>query len=82
MLAGHSIGGTYDMIFAARYPAEVAGMVLLDSATPEQFTALPKYPGFYSMYRRASGLLPALARVGVGRLAATVQFAGLPDPRP
>jgi hypothetical protein len=53
-------------------------MVLLDSATPEQFTALPKYPGFYSTYRRASGLLPTLARVGIGRLAATIQFAGLP----
>jgi pimeloyl-ACP methyl ester carboxylesterase len=79
VLAGHSIGGTYDMIFAARYPSEVAGVVLLDSATPEQFTALPKYPGFYSMYRRASGLLPTLARVGVGRLAATMQFTGLPS---
>ena len=48
VLAGHSIGGIYNMIFAARYPTEVAGMVLLDSATPEQFTALPKYPSFYS----------------------------------
>ncbi|MDT4910155.1 MAG: hypothetical protein QOI69_3396 [Pseudonocardiales bacterium] len=78
VLAGHSVGGTYNMIFAARYPAEVAGMVLLDSATPEQFTALPKYPGFYSMYRRAAGVLPTTARVGIGRLAATVQFRGLP----
>ncbi len=78
VMAGHSIGGTYNLIFAAHYPSEVAGMVLLDSATPEQFTALPNYPSFYSMYRRASGLLPTLARVGIGRLAATVQFAGLP----
>ncbi len=78
VLAGHSIGGTYNMIFAAHYPTEIAGMVLLDSATPEQFTALPKYPGFYSMYRRATGLLPTLARVGIGRLAATIQFDGLP----
>ncbi|HEV7203107.1 MAG TPA: alpha/beta hydrolase [Jatrophihabitans sp.] len=78
VLAGHSIGGIYDLIFAARYPTEVAGLVLLDSATPEQFTALPRYPGFYSMYRRATGILPVLARVGIGRLAATVQFDGLP----
>lgn len=78
VLAGHSIGGTYNMIFAAHYPTEVAGTVLLDSATPEQFTALPNYPSFYSMYRRASGLLPTLARVGIGRLAATGQFRGLP----
>ncbi len=78
VLAGHSVGGTYDMVFAARYPAEVAGMVLLDSATPEQFTALPDYSSFYSTYRRVSGVLPTLARLGIGRVVATTQFAGLP----
>jgi len=78
VLAGHSVGGTYNMIFAARYPAEVAGMVLLDSATPEQFTALPNYPAFYSTYRRVSGVLPTLARLGIGRIVAATQFAGLP----
>jgi pimeloyl-ACP methyl ester carboxylesterase len=79
VLAGHSVGGTYNMIFAARYPSEVAGMVLLDSATPEQFTALPNYPGFYSTYRRVSGLLPVAARLGLGRVAAPTEFAGLPN---
>jgi len=78
VLAGHSVGGTYDMVFAARYPSEVAGMVLLDSATPEQFTALPDYSRFYSTYRRVSGALPTLARLGVGRVAAVTQFTGLP----
>ncbi len=78
VLVGHSVGGTYNMIFAARYPAEVVGMVLLDSATPEQFTALPNYPAFYSTYRRVSGVLPTLARLGIGRIVAATQFAGLP----
>ena len=78
VLAGHSVGGTYNMIFAARYPSEVAGMVLLDSATPEQFTALPNYPGFYSTYQRFSGLLPTGARLGLGRIVAATEFAGLP----
>jgi pimeloyl-ACP methyl ester carboxylesterase len=78
VLAGHSTGGTYNLIFAAHYPSEIAGMVLLDSATQEQFTALPNYPGFYSMYRRATGVMPTLARLGIGRLAATFQFDGLP----
>jgi pimeloyl-ACP methyl ester carboxylesterase len=78
VLAGHSVGGTYNMIFAARYPTEVAGMVLLDSATPEQFTALPNYPAFYSTYRRVSGVLPTLARLGIGRVVAATQFSGLP----
>lgn len=80
VLAGHSVGGTYAMVFAHRYPSEVAGMVLLDSASPDQFTALPNYPTFYSTFRRISGLLPSLARLGVGRLAATTQYAGLAAP--
>jgi hypothetical protein len=52
--------------------------VLLDSATPEQFTALPNYPGCYSTDRRVSGVLPTLARLGVGRIVAATQSAGLP----
>ena len=78
VLAGHSVGGTYNLVFAARYPAEVAGMVLLDSATPEQFTALPEYSAVYSMYRRVSGLLPVAARLGLGRVVAATGFGGLP----
>ena len=69
VLAGHSVGGTYALTFAARYPQQVAGMVLLDSSTPRQFTALPDYPAAYSSARRLSALLPPLARVGLLRLA-------------
>ena len=32
ILVGHSIGGLYATLFAQRYPAEVAGMVLVDPA--------------------------------------------------
>jgi pimeloyl-ACP methyl ester carboxylesterase len=78
VLAGHSVGGTYALIFAARYPRQVAGMVLLDSSTPRQFTALPDYRAAYSSYRRLSALLPPLARVGLLRLAAAGGFDGLP----
>ncbi len=34
VLAGHSFGGLYVLTFAARYPDEVAGMVLVDSTPP------------------------------------------------
>src|SRR3954452_10127953 len=34
VLAGHSFGGLYVLTFAARYPNEVAGMVLVDSTAP------------------------------------------------
>jgi pimeloyl-ACP methyl ester carboxylesterase len=78
VLAGHSVGGTYALTFAARYPRQVAGMVLLDSSTPKQFTALPDYRAAYSNARRLSALLPPLARVGLLRLAVGGGFGGLP----
>jgi pimeloyl-ACP methyl ester carboxylesterase len=36
LLVGHSIGGEYVRIFDARYPSEVAGMILVDSTHPDQ----------------------------------------------
>ncbi len=34
VMAGHSFGGLYVLTFAARYPDEVAGLVLVDSTAP------------------------------------------------
>jgi pimeloyl-ACP methyl ester carboxylesterase len=69
VLVGHSTGGVYMRVFAAEFPEQVAGMVLLDSTPNDAFTRLPDYPGFYSLFRRAIGLMPSLARVGVMRLS-------------
>ena len=80
VLVGHSTGGTYSMIYAKRYPADVAGMVLLDSASPDQFTVLPDYPAFYSMWRRVGALLPSLGRLGVGHLLFSSVGSTLPAP--
>ena len=68
VLAGHSIGGPYAMTYAARYPGQVAGLVLLDSSSPEQYTRIPGYAGQYALMRRGLALMPALDRVGLGRL--------------
>src|SRR4051812_22484398 len=38
VLAGHSAGGIYVQNFAALFPGDVAGVVLLDSMHPEQYT--------------------------------------------
>ena len=35
MLAGHSFGGLYVQTFAANYPDQVVGLVLLDSTAPK-----------------------------------------------
>ena len=69
VLVGHSIGGPYAMIYAATFPEQVAGMVLLDSSSPSQFTAVPAYPTQYAFMRRGLAVLPPLARVGLQFLA-------------
>lgn len=38
LLAGHSIGGLHAQVFAHRYPADVAGLVLVSSTHPDQMT--------------------------------------------
>jgi pimeloyl-ACP methyl ester carboxylesterase len=80
VLVGHSTGGAYVRVFAARYPDQVAGMVLLDSQPNEAFTGIPSFPSFYSTIRRASALFPSLARLGVFQLVN--RFASDPLPAP
>jgi pimeloyl-ACP methyl ester carboxylesterase len=77
VLAGHSSGGVYVQVFAARYPDEVAGVVLLDSQPPDAIANLPGYAGEYDAIRRSTALFPSVARLGVGRLAYPSE-SGLP----
>ena len=53
-------------------------MVMVESASPQQFTALPDYAGFYSLWGRVAPLLPSLARTGLARVTFGTGFAGLP----
>jgi pimeloyl-ACP methyl ester carboxylesterase len=77
VLVGHSLGGPYAMTYAARYPNEVAGLVLLDATSPEALTVLPSFPSTYSMMRRLFGVAPGLTRLGLGHA-----FAGETLPAP
>jgi pimeloyl-ACP methyl ester carboxylesterase len=67
VLAGHSFGGLYVLTFAARYPDEVAGMVLVDTTAPaaEPVTATPDEAGSYDLMSRVSTLVSTSARLGV-----------------
>lgn len=78
VLAGHSSGGVYVQVFAAQYPDEVAGLVLLDSQPPDAIASLPGYAGEYEGIRRFTALFPSIARLGVGRLAYPSAASGLP----
>jgi pimeloyl-ACP methyl ester carboxylesterase len=80
VFVGHSSGGAYAMTYAAQYPDEVAAMVLLDSTSPYQFTALPDFAAEYSMMRRGLGVLPSITRLGVAQVLPSSMFSSLPEP--
>src|SRR5437588_5210224 len=74
LLVGHSLGGLNMRLYAYRYPAEVAGMVLLDSTNEHQFAPFGTYPPFFPPQARSAAerqyqLLRAAALFGVTRLA-------------
>jgi pimeloyl-ACP methyl ester carboxylesterase len=81
VLAGHSFGGLYVLTFAARYPDEVAGMVLIDSTAPASGAPGVASPGDRTSYDgtgRVSALASSSARLGLGRLFAKLAASGLP----
>jgi pimeloyl-ACP methyl ester carboxylesterase len=78
VLAGHSAGGIYVINFARLFPRDVAGVVLLDSMTPEQYTKISGWPAFYEGFRRFSAIMPSLSRFGVARLVNASAFGDLP----
>jgi pimeloyl-ACP methyl ester carboxylesterase len=78
VLVGHSTGGTYAMTYAARYPEQVAGVVLLDASNPYQATAIdttadPSAPAEFAV-------LPSLARLGIAQFLPSSFWSDLPDP--
>src|SRR5215216_6481063 len=68
VLVGHSYGGLYVRMYAARYPNQVAGLVLVDSSHPEQFTRSPQGRAMYKQTVRLGAVIPWLTRLGVIRL--------------
>jgi pimeloyl-ACP methyl ester carboxylesterase len=61
VLAGHSLGGMFALSYAHRYPAEVGGIVLLDSMHPRQHNAFAGVDPLLA-------LVPTLARTGLANL--------------
>jgi pimeloyl-ACP methyl ester carboxylesterase/uncharacterized membrane protein (UPF0136 family) len=75
VLAGHSFGGLYVLAYAAHYPDEVAGMVLIDSTSPAPHAPRTEAHG---PVVRASALVSVVARLGVGRIYSLTSFGSLP----
>jgi pimeloyl-ACP methyl ester carboxylesterase len=80
VLAGHSFGGLYVLTYAARYPDQVAGMVVIDTTAPDQTpsAAGSDSPNGYDPLERVATLISTTARLGLTRLYAPVEGGGLP----
>jgi pimeloyl-ACP methyl ester carboxylesterase len=77
VLAGHSFGGLYILSFAAQFPDQVAGMVLLDSTAPKPGPG-PTNTESDTFVGRVLALLPAVAHLGAGRLLNPFSYGSLP----
>jgi pimeloyl-ACP methyl ester carboxylesterase len=77
VLVGHSIGGDHAMTYAARYPEQVAGMVLLDATDPYRSAGRESA---HAGPPSALAVLPSVARLGLGRLLPTSFWSALPEP--
>jgi pimeloyl-ACP methyl ester carboxylesterase len=54
VLAGHSAGGLYVREYAREFPAEVAGVALIDSSSPRQIDELPGFRSGYEEDKRSA----------------------------
>lgn len=84
VLVGHSIGGIYVRQYAADYPDEVSGMVLVDASHPGQFERYPEMSKENDGYLHMSTAFPGLARLGISRLyfalGGEIDFADMKEP--
>ena len=69
ILVGHSFGGLNSQLYANKYPDEVAGIVLVDSAHEDQLQRLPQDANNkQAALLKQKALLLTLSRLGVVRL--------------
>lgn len=82
VLAGHSFGGLYTLAFAALYPDEVVGMVLVDTTAPAARPAPREASAGEApsedVLDRLAALVGTSARLGVGRLLGASDYGALP----
>jgi pimeloyl-ACP methyl ester carboxylesterase len=78
VLAGHSLGGVHALTYTHLYPNDVAGVVLLDSASPRQAELVTTFDGEYQLMRRVLAPAPTLFRLGIGHLIRAMVEPALP----
>jgi pimeloyl-ACP methyl ester carboxylesterase len=78
VLAGHSIGGVHALTYTHLYPNDVAGVVLLDSASPHQAEVVKPFKSEYQVMRRVLAVAPTVFRFGVGHALQAMSTPSLP----
>ena len=68
VLVGHSYGGLYVRTYVGSYPAEVAGVVLVDASHPDQWDRSAAAQEQFTFTERMYGVARPLTRVGLLRL--------------
>ena len=68
VLVGHSIGGIYARMYAAKYPDEVVGIALVDSSHPDQFARIAELQAELESESHNAAIFASLARLGIWRL--------------
>lgn len=81
VMAGHSLGGVTTPIYAAEYPNDVLGLILVDSAIPLASLDADAYEKYKSQNESAYWLLSALVRFGAARFIIGNEVASYGLPR-
>lgn len=77
VVVGHSLGGGVAQAFDAKYPQEIAGMILVDSVTPGFLSRMPLDAWDQNMLRTARRM-KRLAPFGIARLLSNCQVDNRP----
>lgn len=79
VMAGHSLGGLFSLMFAKRNPEQVAGVVLIDSSHPDQQTALQVVPEVIAAQDvELEGMAGLVAAAEAGQLPAEAVLPNAP----
>jgi pimeloyl-ACP methyl ester carboxylesterase len=81
VLVGHSFGGLYMQTYAARYPDEVAGVSLVESSHPDQFSYRQVARDSYEPQKQIFDVFSLAARLGIIRLVSELAPAPLELPQ-
>lgn len=77
VFVGHSMAGLDGVLFADRYPDELAGMLLVDPAFRHQIEQMDRVPGVGALMRASPDFKPCEAAARAHRIPATPKLVDL-----